>query len=222
VKPNRILDCVTTPDGGEIVLYQRGDAFEIQVDSYDLMSSRAHGSEEEMARLALAALGDRPAPGILIGGLGMGFTLRATLDALAPRAKARVEVAEVFPAVLDWNRRFLGALAGHPLNDPRVQVILQDVATLLTPGTYDAILLDVDNGAQAFTLERNRHLYTRAGIARLHRALTPRGVAAIWSTTPDPAFADRLQREGFRVTAHRISARPGGKGGKHTIFLARN
>jgi spermidine synthase len=221
VKPNKILECVTTPDGGELVLYQRGDAFEIQVDNYDLMSSRAHGSEEEMARLALAALGDRPTPKILIGGLGMGFTLRATLDALPPGSKAKVEVAEVFPAVLDWNRRFLGGLARHPLKDPRVHVTVQDVATLLTPDSYDVILLDVDNGAEAFTLERNRHLYTADGVARLHLSLTRKGVAAIWSTEPNPAFAQRLEREGFRVKAHRISARPGGKGGKHTIFVAK-
>jgi len=228
MKPQRILDCVTTPDGGEIVLYQRGDAFVIHIDNFELMTSRAHGSEEALARLALDALdapGRRPAPRVLVGGLGMGFTLRAALDCVAGRPGARVVVAEFFPAVVEWNRRYLGQLAGEPLADPRVEVALGDIARPIAAAAaaaaYDAILLDVDNGAEALTLEGNRHLYTQKGVARLHRALTPGGVLAVWSTDDDPRFTDRLTREGFTVTTHRAAARPGGKGTRHVIFVAR-
>lgn len=221
--PRQILDCVLTPDGTELVLYRRGDAFLIEIDTYDLMSSRVHGSEEELARQAITALGDRPAPRILVGGLGMGFTLRAALDALdGRRGAAVVVVAEVFPAVVEWNRRWLGELAGRPLDDSRTTVEVADVATLLTGrAPWDAILLDVDNGAEALTLDRNRHLYTRAGVERLHRALAPGGVLAVWSTADDPPFADRLRRAGFAATTHRVPARAGGKGGRHVIFVGR-
>lgn len=222
MQPRRILDCVVTPDGRELVLYRRGDAYLIEIDAYDLMSSRAHGSEEELARRALAALDHRPAPRVLIGGLGMGFTLRAALDALAGRRQARVVVAEVFPAVVEWNRRWFGDLAGRPLDDPRAKVEVADVAALFAAEPpWDVILLDVDNGAEALTLDRNRHLYTTAGVERLHRALAPGGVLAVWSTTDDVPFADRLQRGGFKVATHRVAARSGGKGGRHVVFVGR-
>ena len=122
MQPHRILDCVVTADGRELVLSQRGDVFHIHVDRYELMASRAHGSEEELALLALGALGPRAAPRVLVGGLGMGFTVRAALDALADRPAAAIEVAEVFPAVVAWNRGPLSALAQHPLADSRVSV----------------------------------------------------------------------------------------------------
>lgn len=220
--PRRILDSVVTPDGGELVLYRRGDVYQIEIDAYDLMSSRAHGSEEELARRALQALGDRPAPRVLVGGLGMGFTLRATLDALKGRRGAGVTVAEVFPAVVEWNRRWLGELAGRPLDDPRVTVEVADVAALATARSpWDVILLDVDNGAEALTLEANRRLYGRAGIERLHGALAPGGVLAVWSNGEDPPFADRLRRGGFQVATHRVAARAGGKGGRHVVFVGK-
>jgi len=221
VQPHRILDCVITADGRELVLSRRGDVFHIHIDRYELMASRAHGSEEELARLALTALGPRPAPRVLVGGLGMGFTLRATLDALADRPGASIEVAEVFPAVVEWNRGVLAPLAGSPLVDPRVRVVEGDVAdAIAAAGTgYDAILLDVDNGPEALTLDTNRRLYTPVGLRRLLAALTPGGVLAVWSTEDDPRFADRLGEIGFAVTTRSVRARPG-RGARHVVFVA--
>jgi spermidine synthase len=234
MKPQRILACVLTPDEKELVLYQRGDVFQIDVDGYDLMGSRAHGSEEVLASLALGALGDGRQRGplrILVGGFGMGFTLRATLlalDALGTRQLAVVEVAEVFQAVVDWNVAYLGQLAGHPIRDPRVVVTVGDVAgCFLEPDPlYDAVLLDVDNGPQALTLESNDALYSDRGLARIHRALTPGGVLAVWSSFPDDAFTHRFRRAGFEVGIHRVRARPGepgrsGKGQRNVVFLGK-
>jgi len=226
MKPIQILDCVATPDGRELVLYQRGDAYSIEVDRYHLMGSRAHGSEEDLARLALGAWGEGVAPRVLVGGLGMGFTLRATLgalDARGHRPRARVVQAELFPAVVEWNRRYLGHLARHPLADPRVRVEEGDVAERFRPGLppYDVILLDVDNGPAAMTLEKNHELYTPAGVGRLHRALEPGGVLAVWSADDEPRFLDRLRRGGFAAESHYVPARAGGKGGRHVIFVGR-
>jgi spermidine synthase len=220
--PSQTLDCVGTPDGRELVLYRRGDVFHITIDRYELMSSRAHRSEEELARLAVAALGDLPAPHLLVGGLGMGFTARAALDALGGRAGARVTVAEVFAAVIAWNRGVLAPLAGAPLADPRLTVVHADVADVIGGGEgFDAILLDVDNGPEALTLEGNDRLYTPAGLRRLHRSLTPGGVLAVWSTNDDPRFASRLEATGFAVTTHRVAARTSGKGARHVVFVGR-
>jgi spermidine synthase len=221
LQPHRILDCVVTADGRELVLSRRGDVFHIHIDRYELMASRAHGSEEELARLALTALGPRAAPRVLVGGLGMGFTLRATLDALDDRPGASVEVVEVFPAVVDWNRGVLAALAGSPLADPRVRVVEGDVADAVAAAGsgYDAILLDVDNGPEALTLDANRRLYTQAGLRRLLAALTPGGVLAVWSTDDDPRFAYRLEELGFAVSTRSVRARPG-RGARHVVFVA--
>jgi len=223
VKPHRILDCVVTADGRELVLSQRGDVFHIHVDRYELMTSRANGSEDELARLALAALGPRPAPRVLVGGLGMGFTVRAALDALAARPQSAVEVAEVFPAVVEWNRGPLGGLARHPLADPRVSVVEADVADVIASGAgrYDAILLDVDNGPEAFTLRSNAHLYSTEGLARLGRTLTAGGILAVWSSSAAPDFVRRLRRAGFEPRIERVSPRGGGGRRSHTLFLAR-
>lgn len=218
---NQILDSVVTPDGRELVLYQHGTSFAIRVDDDDLMSSRMHGSEEELARLGLAALGKRPAPRVLVGGLGMGFTLRALLDGLKGKPQARVVVAELFPAVVSWNRTYLADLARRPLEDSRVSVAEGDVGRLMkdSPGDFDLILLDVDNGPEAFTLDENHELYTDAGIAACRRALRPGGVVAFWSASDDHGFAYRMHKGKFEVEVHRVSARPGGKGGRHVIFL---
>lgn len=229
LKPRKLLDCIVTPDNRELALYQHGDSFFIDVDGEELMSSRAHGSEDSLARLAIGALGKGSAAGrpprVLVGGLGMGFTLRATLDALtahpAGRKGAEVVVAEVFPAIVEWNRGPLGHLAGRPLDDSRARVELGDVARHLEQeGAYDVVLLDVDNGPEAFTLEVNRHLYTRAGIERWFQALPPGGVLAVWSAGQSPPFEHRLRRAGFQVKSHGVAARASGKGGRHTIFLA--
>jgi spermidine synthase len=221
VQRSRTLDFVVTPDGRELVLYQRGDVFHITVDRYELMASRAHGSEEALARLALAPLAAVPAPRVLVGGLGMGFTLRATLDALGERRDALVVVAEMFAAVVAWNRGVLGRLAGEPLADPRVRVVEGDVAEQLAPASFDAILLDVDNGPEALTLDRNRRLYSAAGVRRLHDALRPGGVLGVWSASDDPPFAARLAAAGLAASTHRVAARASGKGGRHVVFLGR-
>ena len=220
MKPVAILDCVVTPDGRELVLSRRGDAFHIHIDRYELMASRGHGSEEDLARLALAALPARPAPRVLVGGLGMGYTLRACLDALGPQAA--VVVAEVFPAVIAWNEGVLGPLAGHPLADPRVRVVQADVADAVAraEAPFDAILLDVDNGPEAITLESNRRLYSPAGLRALRAALAPRGVLAVWSADDDPRFAFRLERTGFEVATRFARSRPG-RGARHVVFVAR-
>lgn len=228
MKPFRLLECVVTRDNKELTLYQRGGDFHIHVDGLDLMSSRSHGSEEEMARMALEALGGRPGPRMLIGGMGMGFTLRATLDALSERGgpAADLVVAEAFPAVIAWNRGPLAHLAGRPLADPRVRVIEGDVADRIadaadgTDRPYDVILLDVDNGPEAFTLEGNDRLYTDRGVARLHRALAPKGVLAVWSAHDHPPFTHRLRKAGFEARTRRLRARACGKGERHVIFLA--
>lgn len=226
--PRRLLDSVVTPDGLELALYQRGDAFLIQVDGCELMSSRAHGSEDALARLTLEPLAALPAPRVLVGGLGMGFTLAAALrTVLAEHPAARLTVAEVFPAVVAWNRGPLAHLAGRPLEDPRVRVVEGDIADQLPAGpaaggsAFDAILLDVDNGPEAFSLEANRRLYTNYGISRLFAALSPGGVLGVWSAFGDPPFEERLRRGGFAVAVHRVYARACGKGGRHTIFIAR-
>ena len=213
---------MVTPDGRELVLSRRGDAFQIDIDRYQLMLSRGHGSEEDLARLAVDALGPRPAPRVLIGGLGMGFTLRAALDALRNRPGAVVEVAEVFPVVVTWNREHLGALAGHPLDDPRTHVIEGDVADVIaaSPSPYDAMMLDVDNGPEALTLESNRRLYTPRGLHRLRDALTPGGVLAVWSCDEDPRFEYRLGEVGFETTTHRVRARAG-RGARHVVFVGK-
>lgn len=217
MQPLEILGRVTTPDGKELVLYRRSGRFHIRVDGLELMSSRPEGSEEVLAELACAGL--TGAPRVLIGGLGMGYTLRAALDVLPPRA--RVEVAEVFPAVVAWNRGPLAPLAGRPLDDPRVEVFTGDVAARLESGdAYDVILLDVDNGPEAFTLGSNARLYGDAGLARIYRRLPAAGVLAVWSADPSRAFMQRLRKAGFAARSVTVPARRT-RGPKHTIFVAR-
>ena len=220
---SRILDSVLTPDGRELTLYQREALFTIRIDDVELMSNRAYGSEEKLARLGFAVLGPRAAPRILVGGLGMGFTLRSVLDELAGQPNAEVVVAELFPAVIQWSRTWLGRLANHPLEDPRVQVVEGDVRPLLATSSqaFDLVLLDVDNGPEALTLDTNDHLYTPRGITTVRNALRPGGVAAVWSADHDVQFANRLQRGGFEVEVHQVSSRPGGKGDRHVIFIGR-
>lgn len=220
MKPQTTLSRVTTPDGKELVLYERDGVYSIRVDGLELMSSRAHGSEEALARLALSEVGEKR-PQVLVGGLGMGFTLRAVLNFRPP--VFTVTVAELFPAVVAWNRGELAHLAHAPLEDPRVRLVEGDVADLLaaSPSSFDAVLLDVDNGPEAFTLARNEHLYGADGIASIKRSLKPGGVLAVWSADPDPGFGRALRKAGFRVRAETVSARGTAKGPKHTIFVAK-
>ncbi len=219
MKPVETIEESTTPDGRSLILYHRDGAFQIRVDGMELMSSRAHGSEAALAELTREALAWVPAPKVLIGGLGMGFTLRAALDCLPPQAT--VVVAEVFEEVVKWNRGPLAHLAKRPLDDARVQLRRADVAEVLSEGPFDGILLDVDNGPQAFTLEANARLYDSRGIGRLRGALISGGVLSLWSAGDEPVFERALKRAAFSVRRVRVPARGRGGGPRHTIYLAR-
>ncbi len=219
--PWQELGRARAPDGGELVLRQRGGDFEIRVNGYELMSNRAHGSEEEMARLACAHVTAAEAPRVLVGGLGMGYTMRSTLDVVP--AGAKVIVAELVPAVIEWNRGPLAHLAGNPLDDPRSEVHTGDVAALLrtTKVRYDAIMLDVDNGPQALTKKGNQLLYTGPGIETTRLALRRGGVLAVWSSDRSKEFESRLRKGGFiNVRGVDVPARGKAGGPNHTIFLA--
>jgi len=215
-----VVDRALTPEGTPLTLSRSGGEFLIRANGRGLMGSAAHGSEETLATLGCARARALPAPRVLVGGLGMGYTLRATLDALP--AHAEVVVSELIPAVVTWNHGPLAPLAAAPLADPRVRVALGDVAALLdaSPAAFDAILLDVDNGPVAFAQEANAGLYGRAGIARCRAALAPRGVLAVWSAGPDAPYLERLRRAGFTATAHTTPAHPGRRAPEHTIFVA--
>ena len=219
MKPQRTLGQETTPDGKELVLYERDGVYSIRVNGLELMSSRAHGSEEALARLVMARV-RKPHPEILVGGLGMGYTLRAVLD-VVPR-QSRIVVAEIFPAVVEWNRADLAGLANAPLCDPRVTVQVTDVADVFAgcPSTFDAILLDVDNGPDAFTIARNKRLYGAQGLEQIRRSLRQQGVLGVWSADPDPPFERRLSKAGFQVQVETVPAYQKPKGPKHTIFIA--
>jgi spermidine synthase len=219
--PWQLLDSAQVPgENKDLRLYQRGGEFSIRVDGSELMNSRVHGSEDTMAQLACARIASLPCPQVLIGGLGMGYTLAAALNRLG--AGSGVVVAELMPAVVAWNRGPLEALAGHPLDDDRVTVREVDVAQILRAENqaYDVILLDVDNGPRGLTLKSNNWLYTRTGLNAAFTALRPAGVFALWSASPNRAFALLLRKAGFEVDEKRVRARgPRGRG-YHTIWIA--
>jgi spermidine synthase len=202
-------------------LYRRGEEFSIRVGNRELMNSRVHGSVEPLAEMAFARIAGRIAPRILIGGLGMGYTLAAALRGLG--SEGRVIVSELVPAVVAWNRGPLSALAGHPLQDDRVTVHEMDVARILRADrqAYDAILLDVDNGPEGLARQENNWLYARPGLEAAHAALRPAGVLAVWSAAPHQVFTQRLRRVGFAVDEVHVPARSSGKGRRHIIWLAR-
>jgi spermidine synthase len=223
MQSNVVLERVPTPDGRTLSLEQRGDVFTIRLDHVALMSSRASGSETALARLGCADLGTRTAPRVLVGGLGMGFTLRAVLHELRTRRDARVVVVELLPPIVRWNRTQLGGLAAHPLDDPRVELVEGDVRAVLaaTPAAFDLVLLDVDNGPAALTSAANRRLYTADGLAAMRKALRKGGVVAVWSAGPDARFAERLRRAGFAAEMHQVRAGPGDKGSRYVVFVGR-
>ena len=202
-------------------LIRRADEYLILVNGATLMSNRMHGSEEALATFALQRMRTLERPSVLIGGLGMGFTLRATLDLLP--SDAAVVVAELVPAVVEWNRGPLGPLAKHPLKDKRVRVETGDVAVTLSSrlGQFDAVLLDVDNGPAALTDSNNAGLYDSRGIAAAHASLKKTGVLAIWAAKEDRKFKQRLRDGGFDVQVQRPRGRLIKGGPRHTIFLAR-
>jgi spermidine synthase len=200
-------------------LMQRGDEFSIRVGTVELMNNRRSGSEEALATRTCARLRDRPQARILIGGLGMGFTLRAALDGLGP--DARVVVAEVVPAVATWARGPLAHLFRGSLDDPRVELRVADVSRVIQsgPAQYDAILLDVDNGPEGLTRRANNRLYDIWGLKRARFALRANGILAVWSGRPDRKFKARLQRAGFDVDEMRVHAN-GSSGRRHVVWLA--
>jgi spermidine synthase len=219
--PWQLLDSAQVPGENEILrLYRRGGEFSIRVAGFELMNSRVHGSEDAMAELVCARIAALPCPRILIGGLGMGYTLAAALNRLG--AESRVVVAELVPSVVAWNRGPLATLAGHPLDDDRVTVREVDVAQILQADhlAYDAILLDVDNGPRGLTRKSNDWLYTRTGLDAVFTALRPSGVFSLWSARPDRTFAQLLRKAGFEVVEERVRARGPRGGGYHTIWIA--
>jgi len=219
VKPLELIGQTLTPNGIDMKLTRRANEYIILANGKSLMSSRMHGSEEALATLACRRLRTMEQPCVLVGGLGMGFTLRATLDFLPP--DAMVIVAELVPAVVEWNRGPLGPLAGQPLKDRRVRVDVGDVAVTLSsgPGRFDAVLLDVDNSPAAFTSSDNARLYDDRGLAAARAALKIGGVLAVWSARDDRKFEQRLRYGGFTVEVERVRARLKKGGPRHTIFL---
>jgi len=221
LKIRELIDTAQIPGGDELRLYRRGDDFIIAIGGNELMNSRMSGSEEALAVMSCDRLRGPDAAQLLIGGYGMGFTLRAALAALGPDAK--VTVAELVPQIIDWARGPMVELAAGCLDDPRVELVVGDVAAAIAGGRsrYDAILLDVDNGPDGLVRAANDGIYSAAGLASAKAALRPGGVLAIWSAAPDARFTRRLMAAGFRVEEVGVRARAGGKGARHVIWFAR-
>jgi spermidine synthase len=221
VIPWQEIDRVKVPGHeGEVTLRKRGLEFSIRTAAAELMNSRVHGSEDALAELTCRRLKRKSGLRILIGGLGMGFTLAAALGQTEP--DTRITVSELIPAVVRWNREHLGHLAGMPLDDRRVSVLEEDVAETMRKrkSVWDAILLDVDNGPQGLTRKANDRLYGRSGLKTAFFALCPGGFLAVWSSGADEAFTRRLKQCGFRTETLTVRARKPGKGARHTIWLA--
>lgn len=220
--PRILLGTASIPGTNkEMRLYQSGNLFSIKIPGRgELMNSRMHGSEKALADLACEELGDRQNPRLLIGGLGMGFTLAAALKATGPAAE--IVVAELVPEVVAWNRTLIGAPAGHPLDDRRSKVYVGDVVDVIRreAGGFDAILMDVDNGPEALVRRENDWLYNLEGLRATRAALRPRGVLAVWSASHDRIFPKRLHDTGFAVREHVIRPHRAGKGPRHHIWIA--
>jgi len=218
--PYTLIDSATE-HGVTLKLYRHGDNYSIRVDGEgQLMGSHLHHSEEALAELACDHVDGIAAPRLLIGGLGIGFTLAAALARCS--VDATVVVSELMPAVVRWNRRYLGSISGFPLKDERVQVVEQDVGRVMrqNAGKFDAIMLDVDNGPDGFTRDDNDNLYGLKGVNNAYAALKPGGVLTVWSAFRDQAFTQRLVKVGFRVTEHTVRARSKKRGSRHTIWVA--
>ncbi len=220
MKPTILRDQATTPDGTPLTLHEHDGVFTIRVGGVELMSSRQHHSEERLAELACEGLRDRAGARVLVGGLGMGFTLRAALAQLHPRAT--VVVVELMPAVVAWNRTPAYGLGADALADDRVELVEGDVADALRGGRerFDAVILDVDNGANGLSVGSNDRLYGARGLAAAKAALKPGGCLAVWSSVADPAFAERLRKAGFAVTVEKARVHAGG-GGWTSLFIGR-
>ena len=219
--PWSLLDTAQVPGGGgELRLMRRGAEFSIKLGQNELMNSRLSGSEQALATIACDRIRARKRPQILIGGLGMGFTLRAALAVLG--AEARIIVAELVPAVVAWARGPLAEVFGDSLTDPRVHICEADVGHLIRGdrSSFDAILLDVDNGPEGLTRKANDELYNGAGLSAAHVALRPGGVLAVWSSGPHPNFTRRLRKTGFDVDEVRVTAKGPQGGARHVIWMA--
>ncbi len=218
--PTKLIAEARTPAGERLTLTSRSGYFSVGVGRDLLMSSAEHHSEERVAELALADAAAWPGTRVLIGGLGMGFTLRAALDRLG--AGGRAVVVELMPAVVEWNRGPLAHLAERPLDDPRVTLEVADLVDYVAarPEPFDGIVLDVDNGPEAFTATSNSRLYSRNGLRRLLAALRPGGTLVVWSAFESPPFLRRMQQAGFAARAVRARGR-GKKGARHTLFVGR-
>ena len=221
--PRILIDTASIPGGADMQLFSRGGDFMIVVDRNELMSTRMNGSEIALATLALERIAGVKAPKVLIGGYGMGFTLRAVLGAVGPGAV--VTVAELVPEIIAWARGPMAAVAAGCLDDPRVVVVEGDVADVIRAngfegGGFDAILLDVDNGPDGLVRAENDRLYAPRGLAVAKAALTPGGVLAVWSAGPDVKFVRRLGAAGFAVAEIAVKARTNGKGPRHVIWFA--
>ncbi|MDP9171350.1 MAG: hypothetical protein M3N54_12085 [Acidobacteriota bacterium] len=212
------IDSAAMPDGTAISLHEHDGDYYVQINGLDLMSTRRHASEEKIAELACARAKTLPGARVLIGGLGFGYTLKAALACLAP--DATVVMVEVVAAVIAWNQNPAYKLAAQALADPRVILMQEDVAEVIrnSPGRFDSIILDVDNGTVALSTEGNSRLYDPAGLQLARAALRPGGSVAFWSASSDPAFEKRLARAGFSVSVERC--RPhANSGGWHTILM---
>jgi spermidine synthase len=222
--PRETIATAQIPQGGELTLVSHGRDFIIMLGRDELMGTRMQYSEEQLALLTLEVL-DNPAPRLLIGGYGMGFTYRAALSGVGENGQ--VVVAEIVPEVLEWARGPLAELTGDSLSDPRGEIVICDVAALIddandgTCAKFDAILLDVDNGPDGIVRDPNDRLYTRTGLAKAKDALNPGGVLAVWSAAQDHKFTRRLKDAGFDVDVREVRARPNNKGPRHTIWFAR-
>jgi len=201
-------------------LHKRGSEYSIRVGGYELMNSRVHASEDALASLTCERIAGRPTVRVLIGGLGMGFTLLGVLESLGP--DSHVVVAELVPEVVAWHRGPLAVVSANALDDPRVTVREVDVARVIAAerSAYDAILLDVDNGPSALTAKHNDWLYSVPGLRTAFAALKPEGILSVWSAGPDPAFTRRLQQAGFEPEEVRVRGRAHGKGSRFLIWLA--
>lgn len=220
MKPRELIAAAKVPGGVELRLLRHGDDYIIALDANELMNSRLGGSEEALAVMTIERLRTGVAPHLLIGGYGMGFTLRAALARVG--VEARVTVAELVPEIIDWARGPMAALTAGSLDDPRVQLLAGDVVAEIAASArrYDAILLDVDNGPSGLVRPENDRLYSVKGLAAARSALKPGGILAVWSAVSDDMFTRRLKNAGFKVEAVTVRARNNGKGPRHVIWFA--
>lgn len=219
--PREVIGVAEVPGGEPLRLVRHGRDFIIMLERNELMSSRMSGSEEALAEMTLDRLSDPANARLLIGGYGMGFTLRAALRRLGPKGWACV--VELVPGIIEWARGPMAELADGCLDDPRTQLVMGDVGAEIarSRGSWEAILLDVDNGPDGLTRDANDGLYTMRGLEKARTALAPGGVLAVWSAGPDPAFSRRMRDAGFAVEEVQVRARSNGKGPRHVIWFGK-